>query len=148
MPTRTQAPRRPTPARFGRPAGGAPRSAGRRPAQASRRSVIVPRRKPQKTGMAKVMGSIGGALPGGSGKGGKGARGGAKGKGMGAGVALLAGAAGLAMKNRGRIQGMMKRSDKDRVAHADAPANPKVETLPGAGPAGSGPTDSTAPQAG
>jgi hypothetical protein len=143
MPTRTQPARRATPTRFGRPAGSpAPRPAARRPATASRRPAIVPRRKPQKTGMAKMMESVGAALPGAakSSRGG----GGGKGKGIGAGVAVLAGAAGLAMKNRGRIQGMLRRKDQDRMAHADAPAHPVVEVQPGGGPVDGAPPESDA----
>jgi hypothetical protein len=128
MPTRTTPAKRPTGARFGRPAGTpAPRANARRTAAPSRRVAIVPRRKPPKTGMAKVMETVGGASKG------KG-----KGMGMGAGLALAAGAAGLAMKNRGRIQGMLRRpdQDQDRIAHADTPANPKVEAQPDGGPVG------------
>jgi hypothetical protein len=124
MPTRTAPAKRPTGARFGRPAGvPAPRANARRSAAPSRRVAIVPRRKPPKTGMAKVMETVGGASKG-------------KGKGMGAGLALVAGAAGLAMKNRGKIQGMLRRPDQERIAHADAPANPKVEVQPDGGPVG------------
>jgi hypothetical protein len=141
MPPRTQAAKRPAAGRFSRPgaagAGAAARPAGRRPATPSRRPIVA-RRKPQKTGMAKAMESLGGALPGGKGSKGR-SSGGGKTKGMGAGLALLAGAAGLAVKNRGRIQGMLGGKDKDRTAHADAPAQPIVKVEPGGGPAGSHP---------
>jgi hypothetical protein len=144
MPTRTQPAKKATPGRFGRPAGtSAQRPAGRRPATTSRRPAIVPRRKPQKTGMAKMMEGLGSALPGAS----KTSRGsGGKGKGMGAGLAVLAGAAGLAMKNRGRLQGMMRRKDQDRMAHADEPAHPVVAVEPGGGPVGTASPNSADPE--
>jgi hypothetical protein len=143
MPARTQPARRAATGRFGRPAPAPsgrfakPARAGARPAKpTSRRPMIATRRTPQKTGMAKLIDNLGGALPGG-GKASRGrGSGGGKGKGMGAGLALLAGAAGLAMKNRGRLQGMMRRKDQDPVAHADEPANPVLEVQPGGGPAG------------
>jgi hypothetical protein len=143
MPTRTQPARRATTAgRFSRSPASAQRPATRRPATASRRPTIVTRRKPQKTGMAKMMESVGAALPGAS-KSARGSGGKGKGKGMGAGLAVLAGAAGLAMKNRGRLQQMMGRKDQDRMAHADAPAHPVVEVDPASGPVGT----TTAPNA-
>ena len=134
MPTRTQPARRATTTgRFSRSAASAQRPATRRPATASRRPTIVTRRKPQKTGMAKMMETVGAALPGAS----KSSRSsGGKGKSMGAGLAVLAGAAGLAMKNRGRLQQMMRGKDQDRTAHADAPAHPVVEVDPSGGPVG------------
>ena len=134
MPTRTQPTRRATTTgRFSRSAASTQRPATRRPATPSRRPTIVTRRKPQKTGMAKMMATVGAALPGASkSKGGSGG----KGKGVGAGLAMLAGAAGLAMKNRGRLQQMMRGKDEDRTAHADAPAHPVVEVDPGGGPVG------------
>lgn len=140
MPTRTQPARRATTGRFARPAGSPAHRPTRRAATASRRTVIVARRKPQKTGMAKMMESVGAALPGAA----KSSRGsGGKGKGMGAGLAVLAGAAGLAIKNRGRIQGMLRRNDQERMAHADRPAHPTVEVQPGGGPAGTGTPNAT-----
>jgi hypothetical protein len=143
MPTRTQPAKRPATARFSRSAAtSAQRPAGRRPAAPSRRPTIVTRRKPQKTGMAKMMESVGAALPGASKSSrSSGAKG--KGKGMGAGLAVLAGAAGLAVKNRGRLQQMMRGKDQDRIAHADPPAHPVVEVDPGGGPVGT----TTAPNA-
>ncbi|HEX2103441.1 MAG TPA: hypothetical protein VHF51_07295 [Solirubrobacteraceae bacterium] len=143
MPARTQPAKRAATGRFARPAGtSAQRPAARRPATASRRPAIVPRRKPQKTGMAKMMETVGAALPGAS-KGARSRGGGGKGKGMGAGLAVLAGAAGLAMKNRDRLRGMMRRSDQDRVAHAEEPARPNVEAQPGGGPVGTAPPNAT-----
>ena len=129
MATKTKGTTRPTGGRFARPAGtSAQRPGGRRSAgTASRRPTIVTRRKPQKSGMAKVMQGVAGALPGAAGK--KGTGGG--GKGRAAGLAVLAGAAGLALKNRGKLQGMMGGNGSgtgDRTAHADAPANPIVVT--------------------
>jgi hypothetical protein len=144
MPSRTQPASRPATGRFGRPAA-APSGRFSRPGRttarpaptASRRPAIVTRRKPQKTGLAKVVDNLGGALPGrGKTSKGRGSAGGSKGKGMGAGLALLAGAAGLAMKNRGRLKGMMRGKDQDRTAHADEPVTPVVEVQPGGGPVG------------
>jgi hypothetical protein len=139
MATRTQRTARPTGGRFARPAGTpAKRPAARRSATPSRRPTIVTRRKPKKTGMAKVLDGVAGALPGGGAK--KGASGG--GKGRTAGLAVLAGAAGLALKNRDKLTGMMRSKGSgtgDRTSHADAPANPIVVTE---GPAAK---DATAP---
>jgi hypothetical protein len=139
MATRTQPGKRPAPSRFARSTGTpAARPGGRRPSATPRsRSTIIARRKPQKSGMAKVMEGMAGALPKGAGK--KGAGGG--GKGRTAGLAMLAGAAGLALKNRGKLQGMIrgKGSDTgDRTSHADAPANPIVVTEGPASPDGPG----------
>jgi hypothetical protein len=136
MPTRTHTAKRPATGRFNRSAGTSTRRpAGRRPAAAaSRRTMIVPRRKPQKSGMAKVVAGLTGALPGG---GAKKAAGGSKGRT--AGLAVLAGAAGLALKNRDKLQGMIRGKGSgtgDRAAHADAPANPVVVTEPGPGASG------------
>jgi hypothetical protein len=137
MATRTQRTARPTGGRFARPAGtSAKRPAARRPATPSRRPTIITRRKPQKTGMAKVLEGVTGALPGGAKKGAGG------GKGRTAGLAVLAGAAGLALKNRDKLSGMMRSKGSgtgDRTSHADAPANPIVVTE---GPAAK---DATAP---
>jgi hypothetical protein len=129
MATRTQPGKRPAAGRFARSTGtSAPRTGGRRSAATPKsRSTIITRRKPQKSGMAKVMAGVTGALPGAAAK--KGSGGG--GKGRTAGLAMLAGAAGLALKNRGKLQGMLrgKGSDTgDRAAHADVPANPVVVT--------------------
>jgi hypothetical protein len=78
--------------------------------------------------MAKVIDGVAGALPGAAKK--EGASGGG-GKGRTAGLALLAGAAGLALKNRDKLTGMVRSKGSgtgDRTAHADAPANPVVVT--------------------
>ena len=111
--TKTQATRRPTTGRFTRSAG-----------TPAKRPLRVSRRKPQKTGMAKLLeGVTGGAAAKKGGSGG--------GKGRTAGLAMLAGAAGLALKNRGKLQGMLGKKGSgtgDRTAHADAPANPIVVT--------------------
>jgi hypothetical protein len=107
---------------------GTKRPATRRPgATPPRRRTIATRRTPQKSGMAKVMEGVAGVLPGASAK--KGSGGG--GKGRTAGLALLAGAAGLALKNRDKLQGVGRRKGSDtgdRTAHADAPAHPVVVT--------------------
>jgi hypothetical protein len=112
MATRTQGTRRPATGRSARSAG-----------TPAKRQVRVSRRKPQKTGLAKLLDGV----SGGTAK--KGASGG--GKGRAAGLAMLAGAAGLALKNRGKLEGMVRRKGSgtgDRTAHADAPANPVVIT--------------------
>jgi hypothetical protein len=75
--------------------------------------------------MAKVMDGVTGALPGGKG-GAKGAAG--SGKGRAAGIAVLAGAAGLLFKNRDKLRGGKGSDTSDRAGHADAPANPIVVT--------------------
>jgi hypothetical protein len=140
MATRTQRTGRPTGGRFARPAGtSANRPAGRRSAAPTRRPTIVTRRKPKKTGMSKVLEGVAGALPGGGAK--KGASGG--GKGRTAGLAVLAGAAGLALKNRDKLGGMVRSKGSgtgDRTAHADAPANPVVVTEGPAANAGAPPS--------
>jgi hypothetical protein len=140
MATRTQRTGRPTSSRFARPAGTpANRQAGRKSTASSRRPTIVTRRKPQKTGMAKMIEGVTGALPGAGAK--KGASGG--GKGRAAGLAVLAGAAGLALKNRDKLSGMVRSKGSgtgDRTAHADAPANPVVVTEGSAANAGSPPS--------
>lgn len=87
--------------------------AGRR-ATPLRRPVTVSRRKPQKTGMAKVADRITGILPGMGSKKPKRRAGGGRGRKGPAGVALL-GAAGLAMKNRGRLMSMMRRKDGSKT---------------------------------
>jgi hypothetical protein len=118
MPTHTKPTKRPAGGRFARPAPTTARRPAARPATSRR--ITVRRRPPQKTGMAKVMESLTGAAKKGapSGKGGRGA-----------GLAVLAGAAGLALKNRDKLQSMMRRGGSgtgDRTAHADAPATPVV----------------------
>jgi hypothetical protein len=103
MPTRTQTSKRPAGSRFARPAGKpAQRSAGGRRPAASRRPTMGTRRKPQKSGVSKAMGKVTGMLPGMGGQ--KSKRGAARGRGKKgpAGIAALAGVAGLLMKNRAR----------------------------------------------
>ena len=98
----------------------------------SRRPTIVTRRTPQKSRMAKVMEGVAGVLPGASAKKGSGG-----GKGRTAGLALLAGAAGLALKNRDKLPGMARHKGSDtgdRTAHADAPAHAVVVTEQPAAP--------------
>jgi hypothetical protein len=110
MPTRTQTSKRPAGGRFARPAGKpTQRSGGGRRSAASRRPAMVPRRnKPQESGVTKAMGKVTGMLPGMGGQ--KSKRGGARGRGKKgpAGLAALAGAAGLVMKNRARLTSMFR----------------------------------------
>jgi hypothetical protein len=135
MANRTQPTRRPAASgRFTRPGGTTGRSpSARRPSAPSRRPTI--RRRPQqKTGMAKLADSVAGMLPGTAAS----KKGGGGGKGRTAGLALLAGAAGLALKNRDKLPGIGGRKGSgtgDRTAHADAPATPVViDRQPGGTP--------------
>jgi hypothetical protein len=109
MPTRTQTPKRPGGGRFARPTGKpAQRSGGaRRPASSGRPSIVT-RRKPRKSGVANAIGKVSSMLPGtGRQKPRRGVAGGRGKKGP-AGLALLAGAAGLVLKNRNRLTSMMR----------------------------------------
>jgi hypothetical protein len=77
--------------------------------------------------MAKVTERVAGMLPGAAAA----KKAGGGGKGRTAGLALLAGAAGLALKNRGKLAGLRGGKGSgtgDRTSHADAPANPVVIT--------------------
>jgi hypothetical protein len=116
MPTRTQSPNRPTTGRFGRPAGKpAQRPArGRRTTPSRRPAMPTMGRKPQKSGAAKVAEQLGGLLPGTRGQK-RGASGGPGKKGT-AGLALLAGAAGLLMKNREKLTSMIRHRDSSGEA--------------------------------
>jgi hypothetical protein len=100
MPTRTPTTKSPSTARFSRSGAPASKPAGRRAATPARRPSRMSRRKPEPSGMEKVMGTLGGLL--GGGKASK-AKGGNAKKGA-AGLAVAAGAAGLAMKNRDKIK--------------------------------------------
>jgi hypothetical protein len=137
MATRTPATGRPASARFSRSAGpSTQRPSGRRASAAtSRRPSIVPRRTPQKTGMAKLVEGVSGALPGARARN---KAGGGGGKGRTAGLAMLAGAAGLAFKNRDKLQGMLRRKGSDAgdttvpVVDASATsADPAADGVPG-----------------
>jgi hypothetical protein len=138
MPTRTQTPNRPAGGRFGRPAGKpAQRPArGRRTTSSRRPAMPAMGRRPQKSGAAKVAEQLGGLLPGRRGRK-HGASSGPGKKGT-AGLALLAGAAGLMMKNREKLTSMIRH----RGASGEA-ARPGV---PQAAPAtsNSGPVDPSA----
>jgi len=97
MPTRTQTSKRPS---------------GQRRAPSSRRPTMVTRRKPQKSGMAKATDKIGSLLPGmAAQKSRRGGTGSGKKRTTG-GLALLAGAAGFAMKNREKITSMIRRRER------------------------------------
>jgi hypothetical protein len=144
MATRTPATRRPPSARFNRSAGpSTQRPAGRRASAAtSRRSSIVPRRTPpKKTGMAKLAEGVAGALPGAGAR--KKASTGGGGKGRTAGLAMLAGAAGLAFKNRDKLQGMLRRKGSDgdeAIAPAGGPPTSAGPGVAGASSDGHAPT--------
>jgi hypothetical protein len=117
MATRTPATKRPAAGRFGRSAEpSTQRSSRRRTSPAtSRRRSIVPRRTPAKSGMAKLTDGVAGALPGRANKG----SGGGGGTGRTTGLAVLAGAAGLAFKNRSKLQGMLRRKRSDAGGTGD-----------------------------
>ena len=138
MPTRTQTPKRPAAGRFGRPAGKpARRSARGRRITSSRRPAMPTRgRRPAKSGAAKAAEKLGGLLPGTRGQK-RGASGGPGKKGT-AGLALLAGAAGLLMKNREKLTSM--------ICHRDSSGEPAKPIEPQAGPFAnySGPVDPAA----
>jgi uncharacterized protein YcfJ len=111
MPTRTQTPKRPGSGRFARPgAKPARRPSGGRRHASSRRPTMVTRRRPAKSGATKAAEKLGSLLPGRHGQ--KRAGSGRRRKKGTAGLALLAGAAGLVMKNRDKLT--------SRIRHRDA----------------------------
>jgi hypothetical protein len=113
MPTRTQTSKRATAGRFGR-AGGKPahRPGGQRRNAASRRPNMMANRRTQKSGAAKTAEKLGSMLPGrGAQSSRRGGAGGRSKKRTTGGLALLAGAAGFAMKNRAKLTSMMRRRD-------------------------------------
>jgi hypothetical protein len=126
MPTRAQTPNRPAAGRFGRSAGKpAQRPARGRRTTASRRPAMPTRsRRPQKSSATKAAEKLRGLLPGTRGQK-RGASGGPGKKGT-AGLALLAGAAGLLMKNREKLTSM--------VRHRDSSGEPLKAGEPQAGP--------------
>ena len=138
MPTRTQTQDRPTGGRFGRPAGKpAQRPArGRRTASSRRPAMPTLGRKPQKSGAAKAAERLSGLLPGKRGQK-RGASGGPGKKGT-AGLALLAGAAGLLMKNREKLTAMIRHRDS-----SGEPVQP-IESQAGQVASNSGPVDPAA----
>jgi hypothetical protein len=94
-------------------------------------------RRPQKSGAAKAAEQLGGLLPGRRGQK-RGASGGPGKKGTAAGLALLAGAAGLLMKNREKVT--------SKIRHRDASGEAGKPGVPQAGPvvSNSGPVDPAA----
>ena len=91
---------------------------------------MVNRRAPQKSGAAKAAEKLGGLLPGMRSQKRGGSRGRSK-KGT-AGLALLAGAAGLVMKNRQKLTSMIRDKDSDETVQ---PVQPRP--VPGnSGPVG------------
>jgi len=110
MPTRTQTSKRPAAGRFARTAGKPTQrpGAGRRPAASRRPTMVTRRNKPQESGVTKAIGKVTGMLPGRGGQKSKRGAGRGRGKKGPAGVAALAGAAGLVMKNRARITSMIR----------------------------------------
>ena len=138
MPTRTQTQDRPTGGRFGRPAGKpAQRPArGRRTTSPRRPAMPSMGRKPQKSGAAKAAERLSGLLPGRRSQ--KRSTSGGPGKKGTAGLALLAGAAGLLMKNREKLTAMIR--------HGDSSGEPVKSVEPQAGPVArnAGPVDPAA----
>jgi hypothetical protein len=128
MPTRSQAAKRPTSSRFARPTGTpSRRPAGRRTQAApSRRTTLVTRRKPQKSGLARAIGGLGGMLPGARAKSARRGSTGGGGRNRTAAVAVLAGAVGLAAKNRDKLGAMMRRGGSRD--DAGPPAGPQEGT--------------------
>ena len=131
MPTRTQTPERPAAGRFGRAAGKpAQRPARGRRGPSSRRPVMpsmVNRRRPARFGTAKAADKLAGLLPGARGQK-RGASGGPGKKGT-AGLALLAGAAGLLMKNREKLTSMIRH--RDSSGQAVKPVEPQAGPVAG-----------------
>jgi hypothetical protein len=138
MPTRTQTPKRPAAGRFGRPAAKpAQRPArGRHTTSPRRPAMRTMGRRPQKSGAAKAAQKLGGLLPGTRGQK-RGASGGPGKKGT-AGLALLAGAAGLLMKNREKLTSMIRHRDS-----SGEPVKP-VDQQPGPVASNSGPVGAAA----
>jgi hypothetical protein len=116
MPTRTQTSRRPTGGRFTRPA-----------ATPTRRRPSRPRRKPQKSGLEKAFEQVTAMLPGAGAK--KGRRGGSARGRKPAGMAALAGAAGLAMKNRDKIMSLVRRRRSHEEPATSAPSDPATPPM-------------------
>ncbi len=132
MPTRTTPRSTPAAGRFGRsqaPAGRMSRAAAHRPAtRRSTPSTRVPvRRKPaQRSKSDKALSGLVGMLPGSVlGKAAKPSAA-SGGKGRKAGFALLAGAAGLALKNRDKMPG--RRKTEEPVVAAPAPVTGEYTT--------------------
>jgi hypothetical protein len=115
MPTRTQTSKRPGGGRFARPAGKSAHrpTSGRRPAS-SRRPTMITRLRPEKSGAAKAADKLSSVLPGMRAQKPKRGAAGGRSKKRTAGLALLAGAAGLVMKNRNKVTSMIRRKDSDR----------------------------------
>ena len=117
MPTRTQKSKRPVAGRFGRPAGKpAQRPGGARRPASSRLPTMATRRRPEQSGAAKAAEKIGSLLPGGGGRKPRPSAAGGRSKKGTAGLALLAGAAGLAMKNRDKLMSMIRGGDSSHEA--------------------------------
>lgn len=135
MQTRRQPQQRTGTGRFSRSSPAATRSAGRPRRTGQVRTITVVRRRPQKSTAAKALGGLTGMLPGQGPKRRTGGRmAGTKGR---AGIALLAGAAGLALKNRDKLTSMIggARHEQPEVAVAPvavdaAPKDTPVDAAP------------------
>jgi hypothetical protein len=109
---------------------------------------MITRRTPQKSGAANVAGRIGSLLSGTRAQRGKPRAAGGRGKKGTAGLALLAGAAGLVMKNREKLTSMIRRDSSDEAADRVQPrpipgAPGPTETPDVTGPVGSSDHPST-----
>ena len=150
MPTRTQTPSRPAGSRFGRPVGKPAQRPARGRSTPSPRRPAMPSmgRKPAKSGAAKTADKLAGLLPGtlGQKRATRGQKRGASGhsaksgpgkKGT-AGLALLAGAAGLLVKNREKLASMIRH--RDSSGDAVKPVEPQADPFA----SNSGPVDPAA----
>jgi hypothetical protein len=146
-PTRTRRTPAATTGRFSRPGAGGRSTAtarrsipSRRPTSTQRRAIAggwLQRRQPQKqSGMQRVLGGVTGALPGLSKKGSS-SKVGRTGKA--GGLALLAGVAGLAFKNRDKVASLARR-DSAGNDFQTAPATPTPVPPVSTTPSGSGTT--------
>lgn len=143
----------PSAGRFGKsqpPSGRFPRPASPRPGT---RKISTPRiavgRRPAKrskgdNALSKLTGMLPGSMLGRAAK--PSSRGGGGGKGRKAGFAVLAGAAGLALKNRDRLPGPLGRKTEEPLAGPQAPVTGDYVATPPAGDAGS-PASTTPPPA-
>jgi hypothetical protein len=124
---------RPTPPASGRFSRSTPQATRSQRSTAAGRTRTLRRRKPQQSGVKKALAGMTGLLAGG--KAAKSRRSSGAGKGRRAGgLALVAGAAGLAVKNRDKLAGMVRggKSSGDAKPYADdvQPYAPTTTTPP------------------
>jgi hypothetical protein len=113
-------------------AGAAPRSTRSR--RVGLAGGWIQRRQPQRSGVQKVIGGLGSALPTAGKRRTKGTASSGKAKRRGAvgGLAFLAAAAGVALKNRDKITSMLS-SDRTNTAHADSATRVRESSATGPG---------------